>query len=1102
MIKIFLNKVDITQNVDTGLSFVEKLDVELDEGQIQILHVERKKQYNLLDTISIYDSQIVNQEEVLKLLFSGRIISDSVSLSSYSSELYNHDLSLIEHTKILEKYYVQGKTFTQPTPPITYENYTLLNVVEILKDTTPLETVNIYPNQLYRVFQIPQETADLLDGIIAPEFNFKGMNLREALDQVASVIDGIVRLDQDGNLIIDRFNDLKNLINGEYIHYKLEQNINYYGTNLQTDVLNPVHNIENFGDANKEVYPAKNLFTTLRSNDYIFNFLNSYIPTFNKIYDVEKLTTVIRIKLEKKEDDGTIFNDVFDDLLEFDITDRIVEKQLYEALDLDETLRSFNYAQNSVIFYEYGRKNISVGQTIGIYDTQSVLKNVVELSALEKLRELELVPLQMDRLQGYFDQEGNEWRLEVVNNNFDESDILFRVHYIPIPSSIFYQVEKNVSEDVKYFTSIGGNQKSRIVDINDFADNLRSRVNRMGNSELQLSQRIKDDSLGYNVGDFTEDKYVITTKETVVDRDFYTVNYGLSRDFNKISQFIGLDQEIRQWEIGESGRTLERDLIYNEFIEVSLVDGQDNTQGKNTFEIAEEEYITAFLTTFDNTFGDVQQPYTPVLFSTIRTDPLTNTDVSLVPINKISGGNTISFSFNLETNASVSNQLIDDGNRQLNYPVRYTDKSGRFDVLKLKIYNTTLDEPTGTIEQKLNGYIDVSDDLPSFDESSLQDEEVFEGDFYVKKDNREVIKFNLMYHILSKSPREIIVGEATSSNNSWINEFSSGIKLRAYRSDAFENTNSLFTEKDRENISNYTDFDEIVNPDITVDYINQKIILNYGFQSYSAWALVDNQNRPYFIVNGQKNVIKFDFVNKRSDIKYDVFEYQVEEVDLTALSNAITTNNVTNQDVEEINLIARSLGTPFADYVFEEFEAVALQGISNASTIIDFTTEIFPNADLIGQSVSSGILDFTTDIIPDFNFIAQSDSQGVLDFNANINPSLQLIAQATSKGLTDFNQEAAITLSAQSVSSPTINFDTSEFEKVWVSKTLSGPFDITLDLGEVSSCPGVLQARDELESAFPAASQQIGDKGNVTSYKITNGFLDPCSNYTYEVEVE
>ena len=231
MIKVLLNNEDISNQTEVDLSFVEKLDRELDEAFLVISHTDRKEQYELYSVIDIFEDQ--------ELLFSGRISSDLVELSSFDKKLYNHNVTLIEHTKLLEKFIVKGKTFTQPVNNPSTSLYTLYDVVRSLSSTTELQRVDVVLDT--DLFSIPENLKQELEQIISPELSFKDVTLRQALDEVANNINAITRLDREGNIIFDKFNELLNEIEFVTENYKKRQDITDYSTFLSSEVMNPVN---------------------------------------------------------------------------------------------------------------------------------------------------------------------------------------------------------------------------------------------------------------------------------------------------------------------------------------------------------------------------------------------------------------------------------------------------------------------------------------------------------------------------------------------------------------------------------------------------------------------------------------------------------------------------------------------------------------------------------------------------------------------------------------------------------------------------------------------------------------------------------------------
>lgn len=891
MIKVFLDNVEITNNAEIDFSYVEKLDRELDEGFIVISHVNEPNQYPMFSVIDIYENST--------LLFSGRISRDNVELSSFSNSIYNHNISLIEHTKLLEKFLVNGKTFTQPIRNQTYSPYTLFDVVDILRKTAVFEKTGF--EEFFAPFVIPQSLENELKEIIAPEFTFKDLTLRQALDEVGNYINAISRLDRDKNLIFDKFNELLSPINEITESYKKEQNINGYSTYLSSDAINPINNAQSLGNYNNfEYYPSKSLWTTLRSEFGQFDFTNSVIPTPKPIYDVMGLETVIQLEVVRETGfyDGSNYvvqnttTEIDSDFYVLDITDNVVEKKEYDILEELTGGWQKDLNKRNAIFFNYGKKGISMGQTFGVFDIQqsfplviqsALIKNIVE--SYMPISETGTYSFQGELSSGYFEFWGvgdnEDTRILIKYNlvgNIDEFisfsrwKTLFRVKYIPLPPSIRYEVVRDDLTEVNLFTYNTINQKMRMVDLQSFADNMKGRINQLGEGMLQLSHKVKSIDFSWRVGDFTQDNFVITKKEVIAQRDHYIINYELNRNFNKISQFLGIDQEIRQWEIGESGRTLDRDLNYNEFIEVYSTNDGTFTYDAGQVTIKNN---ALFLDTFDNSVETE-----PMDFGVFNAEGVLEDEQGpyslLLPIYKLSGGDAFGFYFDFESNASAANELEEGDSsyainllesvaesvfgtgsfgRYYNVPVKYTGQVGRLPNFNISIYNADLTIGNPDFETEAQD----ANSLPKFSKS-ISEDSIISSDFYAEKDNRERLKFTMLYQILSKDLNDVIIGERLSTHNSFVTTDKKNIELRAFNDRKFTNRNK-FVKLDDFDYKSTQNF-------LTINDSNSYIEVTDDISSYSSWALTDDEGYPYIMVNSNNPRVVFEFNNKRSGIDY------------------------------------------------------------------------------------------------------------------------------------------------------------------------------------------------------------------------------------------
>jgi hypothetical protein len=105
---------------------------------------------------------------------------------------------------------------------------------------------------------------------------------------------------------------------------------------------------------------------------------------------------------------------------------------------------------------------------------------------------------------------------------------------------------------------------------------------------------------------------------------------------------------------------------------------------------------------------------------------------------------------------------------------------------------------------------------------------------------------------------------------------------------------------------------------------------------------------------------------------------------------------------------------------------------------------------------------------------------------------------------TTYTIEARATATGKTVSgtvSQQFTTDPPPPQQVWVQSTETN-FEVQLSLGLVSTCPTVQQALAELEAAFPAAQQNVGDRGAVFATKFENEALEICDAVTFKVVLQ
>ena len=823
----------VTNYVVNGFSILEKLDESLDVGVITLRGLSTATPYTMFDTIEILIGGTV--------IYSQRISGDNVTLISKNPLRYEHTLSLVEHTKILERFIISGKTFTQPTIAGSVRYY-IYDVIDYLIKTNPLET-NANLNTT-RLFTIPSsgDLYDLLTTTVSPEFTFKDVTFREALNQVCGYIDGIPRLVRlfTGvlELSIDFVNELNTLISSEsyFIDKKIQQETTLYATELESEALNLVNDAEI--SESVEIFPSDGGYISLRKDTFLQDGYddNAYIPTNKNIYSIPKL--ICRCDITSSlVSVGTVYQDGFIDI---DITPRLVEKKIYDTLVFDGSVASTQY-KTTTIYYTYRSKQIQHGITYGLWGISDVITNVIEYTSFVQMLADGTIPSGTDISQISF----------TLNTHID--DLLFQVHYVPINKTMRLSIDRQDLSDVNKKSTLLSNQQNRIVNLENFSNNMQGKINRIGNSELQLEHRVATIDDLYDIGDYTSDIYIITEKETIFYKDYVYAKYGLSKNYNMISKFIGVNTEIRQWEMGENN-TLDRNLMYKEYIEIGVA--QTGT-GSNSSQMIQTDGVITFLETFK-----ASSSYEPVRGGIIEGSDFS--DDILVSLSSNGGGNSLIFNWKFQENVSAGwTRETVSGQTAKNF-IPYTDDDGISENFTLHMFDK-LSAPASEASNLTRADLVPSTDLSYIDTTLFENATPFQ----MYKDSREIIGVTIQEQMISFDSDVLILGRYLALKNRLVTENPpTEIRLYTYTDGTtYGRTDTLTLKSGYDIESSYTTVPVISSTDFKITITDVRLLAGKD-----CWCLTDENDNLLLAVNQNAvklDTITFDFLNKRSEINYN-----------------------------------------------------------------------------------------------------------------------------------------------------------------------------------------------------------------------------------------
>lgn len=634
--------------------------------------------------------------------------------------------------------------------PQTYEGTINFDIV-VLQNRLPLKkwTIKTVVERIFDCieplkegqtprFRLATETAEKLDKIISPEFNLSQMNLREQLKQVGGYIHGEPRIvdedvDNDGFFyyIVDfdfyggkEYSNIKNL---PYVSATLGTSVNEYCTGLDSSVNNLINQLDWAVGVITEPFIGGG--KSLRSETITVRLgedNNTVISTQFPIYQIKDLTCT------KINDNGTIRNG------RWGITPYVFENADYN--NLSSYKGAYPNSKSYGIYYTQGEKNIkglffkpstasNIEQAITRYTIVNILKTVTGFT----------LNTQQDVKQYY--------------------EFSFEVTYLPLYST---RVKTNKALVLNGMPrTLAYNQSASIVEARYYGENLKGAVARMGNVEKTYTYNLGFLSDIPKVGTLFDDNYYISTVSTEFLPTYIKCTIGLSKDFNRLSQYVGINSNKRMYEISEK-QAYERDRIQQNFLLISK-DKQDSDSGilRDSLKDLTARLFLNKLSQFDT----ITKPVSAVQFDVYGKNKKILKDYSIIlPVVSTALGNSMIFCYRFDDNYSAGQKI--DFQTTLDYQgywgeyVNYTDYYGRFYYYSAKFLtsgtNKTLALGEGTNENTLP-------------QGTLTGYEVTPDTKYLyRKDSREIPTFNFEISAVTDI-ENLVIGSALMKNCALVN---------------------------------------------------------------------------------------------------------------------------------------------------------------------------------------------------------------------------------------------------------------------------------------------------------------------------------------------
>jgi len=640
-----------------------KIDESLDSAVLSIPRLARADAFARFSPVEI----VIDDGNVERTHW-WLVYTPKSELTSYApTPRYEHTLGLIEPTKWLDKFACGTLTFTQP---LGGTRYTLYDVVERLRQLTPF--VPYASVSTTRLFTIDSELATYLDGIEAPQLYMDKKNLREALIEVFRYVNAIPRLDYvDGAWVLTA-----DFINKRHLPFDIESQIIDYNNEAsgedyaQKVELYHENTITIDDDVTSSVY-ANSLTDTIsfRSTDVV---LASDDLQVQLNYKVARLLSAKIILTE------VLSSTPFRKYVEIDITDYIPEKKVFDSHDLDGSSATYKYNyQSHNMFWTYGSNIIGgAGRSYGVFSLFSALMNII-------------ADLQVVNEKSYKESEASGYFSVTMNFEY--------IPYIEQMKSEQYREDTtpygNQANMLDRYATLQVNPQERINSLFQLTKNAYGQIQRLGVDTVAFSRRHRalttfsgvNDGI-YELGDYTEDGYFITKKEIVYFNSFVIARYEMSRNFNRIAQFVNIDKEFRPYEISLN----KSDLTLRRNISMPFRTVEINTSNSGH---VSNSLVVPFMLTFKD--GTALIPFSSAAIHVGTTDPSESyyDYGSLLPLIISAEKNALKWKIDLQdtklSGKRVVGQttLVGTVNYYKQLQVAYTESDGTAELYRIVLYN-------------------------------------------------------------------------------------------------------------------------------------------------------------------------------------------------------------------------------------------------------------------------------------------------------------------------------------------------------------------------------------------------------------------------------
>lgn len=741
--------------------------------------------------------------------------------------------------------YIYGQPNYYPLKPWTYKEV-IERALELCEPRIWNKTTGDYvvpPRFTFR-YNDPNDAheIDVFDNL-APEFTFTRCTLRELLQEIGGALNKEPRLDENDNVYFVDFggkematflsaktNTVKPLNQYPYIKKTQSWELEQACTRLDAHVDNFVNQIS-VGDATVG-QPYLDGAQSLRTDSaYIRVTENTAIfPSALPILKINAFRWVDRDGLA-----GTTW-------ARYDITNFVLEKTVYDS-QLSNYSTAYPVSKAYGVYYTQGEKNIGGLFFENTEWSGGIFANPAIVNILRAVT-------------------GNNSLLNGASAA-DYAKLCFELEYIPIYSARVQHGKQYTGDFLAFPRTIAHNQSANMVEAQYYGENIKGMAERLGNVEKAFTFQCRYASTIPQAGQKWDDDYFISDVAVEITNPCFKVTVGLTKNFNRMSKYIGANSYRRIYEVSER-MVQERNTIYTDYLVIVPGDYPAPTNYGYDFLFLSDGFENVY-NTFFVIYG-LSHARTKVSAAIIQGETKNGNETLpevILPVVASAFGNVMEFSWSYKDNFSAGQKIVYQQNDNITgyftTEVQYCDYYGRLyyeNISLMCMGDTVLADPDALPEYSA----DTSDTNYPIAKT------VSNYPIVCRKDSREALSGTYAVEFVT-TMKDIVIGSALASNNPLVAGFGAQRPPRLYILKKPLNKLSRYVDLSDDNVAWWT---SIVNsPTVTglvITLENQNgsapYIQSGGFESTvsgAAWAIVTPKynGTPYTVEDEDGNTETF-----------------------------------------------------------------------------------------------------------------------------------------------------------------------------------------------------------------------------------------------------